>query len=183
MPQPQVVGEIAWQELGELQRQRITDTLKRHPRFAEDFAPEMPAEDNEQWIFQHAGTWPDIARSIKGPDRDKFDKPIWHYVNFPITIDGFPAPKLNLASDPAESKSISWNVLQATNYCLSVIKSKAPPAQKVLAYSWLFHLVGDMHQPMHWSPYFASDTPRETAEVIRSNSPKEKTFTLCGITC
>ena len=32
-----VIAEIAWQELDPQQRQDIIDTLRRHPRFAEDF--------------------------------------------------------------------------------------------------------------------------------------------------
>ncbi len=156
-----VIAEIAWQELNEDQRTEIVDILKRHPRFGEDFVNQMPAVDPpDQWIFQHAATWPDIARGIRGPDRDKFDKPIWHYVNFPLTIDGFPAPKLNLASDPARGKSISWNIVQATEYCRGVIQSEAPVSQKALAYSWLFHLVGDMHQPMHSTALFCERYPK-----------------------
>jgi hypothetical protein len=155
-----VVCEIAWQQLSDDQRKEIVEVLKRHPRFAEDFMPEMPSEDQDHWIFLHAGTWPDIARGIRGPDRDKFDKPIWHYVNFPLTLDGFPEPKLNLGSDPAKHKSISWNVLQATNYCLSIVNSDAPPQQQALAYSWLFHLLGDMHQPMHSTALFCERFPK-----------------------
>lgn len=157
-----VIADIAWRELNEDQRTKIVDTLKRHPRFAEDFARDMPSEDTDHWIFLHAATWPDIARGIKGPDRDKFDKPIWHYVNHPLTIDGFMAPLLNLSTDPKDkgAKTISWNVGQATNFCISMIESDAPPQQKALAYSWILHLVGDMHQPMHSTALFSERFPK-----------------------
>lgn len=39
-----VVSEIAWQQLDAYQRKQTVDTIKRHPRFAQDFAKDMPAE-------------------------------------------------------------------------------------------------------------------------------------------
>jgi hypothetical protein len=131
-----VVCEIAWQQLDETERKEIVDILKRHPRFDKDFVPDMPAMDAEEIdhrIFLHAGTWPDIARGIQGPDRDKFDKPIWHYINHPFA--DIKPPKLNLECAPAKGKSISWNICQATNYSYAVIRSDAPPQEKALAYT------------------------------------------------
>jgi hypothetical protein len=155
-----VVCEIAWQQLSEARRKEIVDVLQRHPRFGEDFVSKMPDVDPaDQWIFQHAGTWPDLARGIRGPEREKYDKPIWHYVNFPLTIDGFPAPKKNLSRNPEDNKSIAWNVLQATEHCLAVVRSDAPPSQRAIAYSWLFHLVGDLHQPLHSTALFCERFP------------------------
>lgn len=60
-----VVAEIAWRQLDPATRQSIVETLRRHPRYDADFAANMTddvlrgdkaAED--QWIFQHAATWP-----------------------------------------------------------------------------------------------------------------------------
>ncbi len=156
-----VVCAIAWREIDSETQKSIVDTLKRHPRFAEDFISKMPAIDPaDEWIFQQSGAWPDIARGIRGPDREKFDRPIWHYINYPVTLDGFPEPKLNLASNPADNKSIAWNIAQATEFCLEVTRSKDPPAQKALAYSWLMHLVADMHQPMHSTALFCERFPK-----------------------
>jgi hypothetical protein len=42
-----------------------------------------------------------------------------------------------------------YNVVQAIQYCQSVIASGTRPANKALAYCWLFHLVGDLHHPLH----------------------------------
>lgn len=70
-----------------------------------------------------------------------------------------PRRQINDSGDPKDNKSVAWNVLQATNYCLSVIKSDAPPSQKALAYSWLLHLIGDLHQPMHSVALFCERYP------------------------
>jgi hypothetical protein len=149
-----VIAEIAWQQLTPEKQKEITDILKRHPRFGEDF---RDLETNQD-IFHHAAVWPDIARGIRGPEKEKYHKPIWHYVNFPYTAN-WPEPKLNTSDDPASNKSIAWNVLQSTKHCLSVIESDAPPQQKALAYSWLFHLVGDVHQPMHSTAIYCERFP------------------------
>jgi hypothetical protein len=61
-----VAAEIPWQQLDDPTRQQIVDTLRRHPRFAEDFKKKMPDDVatadksvQDHWIFQQAATWPD----------------------------------------------------------------------------------------------------------------------------
>lgn len=130
-----VIVDIAWQQLDEPTRIEIVRTLRRHPRFDDDFAKKMPADlDEGRWIFQQAAVWPDLARGKKG-----FDQPTWHYVNHPHFI--------------GETRQFTpgkgWTISQAIAYCRKVISGDASPSQKALAYSWLFHLVGDLHQPMH----------------------------------
>jgi hypothetical protein len=146
-----VIADIAWQQLDAPTREKIVATLRRHPRF-DDFtkAKRETVEDEDRWIFQYAAVWPDTARGLPRDEQRKYNNPSWHYVNFPIVLDGKPAPKFNLADgDPGDLDRIKWNVLQAIAYCRRVIDSDATPQQKALAYSWLFHLVGDAHQPLH----------------------------------
>jgi hypothetical protein len=97
----------------------------------------------DRWIFHHAGTWPDIARG--GP----YDRPTWHYINNPVFLDGERPITANLATDPGQSAPDKYNCIQATKHCLDTIHGNAAPDAKALAYCWLFHLVGDMHQPLH----------------------------------
>jgi hypothetical protein len=143
-----VVCEIAWQQLDPQTRTQIADTLKRHPRFAEDFAPELPAEDADRWIFWQAGFWPDIARDIPEDVRDRYNHPTWHYVNHPLFLGPERAVDFNLTTTPQEPRD-NWNLYQSTQHSLDVIHSDAPPTEKAVAYCWLFHLVGDMHLPLH----------------------------------
>lgn len=64
----------------------------------------------------------------------------------------------NYVSKPV-GKADEWNIIQAIAYCRNVIASDATPSQKALAYSWLFHLVGDLHQPMHSTALFSERFP------------------------
>ena len=143
-----VVGEIAWQQLPPETRKTIADTIKRHPRFAEDFAPEMPADETDRWIFWQAGFWPDIARGIPEEVREQYNHPTWHYVDHPIFLGPERPVDFNLATTPSGPDK-NWNVYQATQHSLDILHSDASPQEKAVTYCWLFHLVGDMHQPLH----------------------------------
>jgi S1/P1 Nuclease len=147
-----VVAEIAWQQLDAPTRQQIVDTLRRHPRFAEDFEKKMPEDvatsdkaTQDHWIFQQAATWPDMAR------KTQYDQPSWHYINVPLFLDGERPVPFNLSTDyPTTTMQAEGNVVQATKHCLALIANRdATVDTKALAYAWLIHLVGDMHQPLH----------------------------------
>jgi hypothetical protein len=169
-----VIAEIAWRQLTPEQRKPIVDSLRRHPRFDADFAGKMTddvlaadKETQDRWIFQHAATWPDIARGLPKGERSRYDRPVWHYTNFPLFLDSSDRAALgrldvNLAADYTlnEDKK-QFNVLQAIKYSRAAIRSEASPQTKALAYCWLFHLVGDIHQPLHSTALFgAAHFPR-----------------------
>lgn len=157
-----VVAEIAWQQLEPNERQSIVDTLHRHPRFAEDFVKKMPTDvagaDNatqDHWAFQHAATWPDQIRGNR-----EYDQPIWHYVDFPLFIGRKRPTTFNLSMRyPTRIDQRDYNVAQATKHSLAAIKSDAGPDVKSIAYCWLFHLVGDMHQPLHSTALVSDQLP------------------------
>lgn len=158
-----VVAEIAWRQLEPATRQQIVDTLRRHPRFDVDFAGKMEdaalngsKEVQDEWIFQHAATWPDQIRKNK-----TFDRPTWHYINLPQFLSDNDrkafANKLpvNISTEPGSTPANQYNVLQAIAYAEATLKSNVGPDVKAVAYCWLFHLVGDIHQPLHSTALFS----------------------------
>lgn len=158
-----VVAELAWRQLDPPTRQQIVDTLRRHPRFDADFVAKMEDDaakgdkaTQDHWIFLHAATWPDLARGLKGEDAKKYDLEKWHYINLPIYLEPGGAPGLggkfrpNTSVDyPTRTPPADYNVVQAIAYCRATLAGKAGPDSKALAYCWLMHLVGDIHQPLH----------------------------------
>jgi hypothetical protein len=134
-----VIADIAWQQLDDTTRAKIIATLRRHPRFGIDF---IDAE-NDREVFQLAAVWPDTIRG--NPD---FDMPTWHYVNFPLFVGGELPVSFNRATAP-EGDRRRWNISQAIAHCRAVLASDAAPGEKAVAYCWLFHLIGDLHQPLH----------------------------------
>lgn len=157
-----VVAEIAWQQLTPERRQEIVDTLKHHPRFAEDFLAKMPRdvasgdqEAQDRWIFWQAAVWPDVARG--GP----FDRPTWHYINRPTFLDGKKVRvNAQLSTTMRRTPVDKFNCIQAVGQAIATINdSDVGPDAKAVAYCWLFHLAGDMHQPMHSTALFCEYFP------------------------
>lgn len=153
-----VVAEIAWQQLDAGTLQKIVDTLKRHPRFGEDFLGRMPRDvatadpaTQDRWIFWQAAVWPDVARG--GP----YDRPTWHYINVPVFVDksdrkalGRQLPFNQSFKYPTKGDPADYNVVQAIKHAQATIASRsAGTDEKAIAYCWLMHLVGDLHQPLH----------------------------------
>jgi hypothetical protein len=156
-----VIAHIAWQLLTPQARQRVVETLAFHPRFGLDFASKMPApivngppSDRAQWILCQAAVWPDTARDTP------FDRPKWHYVNFPVY--------LSLADQQAMSPRLSvntsatWqpgmldsrlNVLQALDRIAKTFPSQTAD-ERAVQLCWVLHLVGDLHQPLHCAALF-----------------------------
>ncbi len=123
----------------------------------EDRAASGDKATQDHWIFQQAATWPDIIRKNK-----TYDRPPWHYINFPLYLD----PSDRLAFDKRLPVNLSteisgrtprdqYNVLQAIAFCRATLKAKAGSDVKAAAYCWLFHLVGDLHQPLHSTALFS----------------------------
>jgi S1/P1 Nuclease len=146
-----VVAEIAWQQLDAPARQELVDVLRRHPRFAEDFEKKMPddvatgdKDIQDHWIFQQAATWPDICR------KTDYDRPNWHFVDIPLFPGGQRKVPFNLSDEfPTKIDPKEYNVAQATKNCMAILKESNDAPERGLACSWLTHLVGDMHQPLH----------------------------------
>jgi hypothetical protein len=151
-----VVAELAWRQLDPAGRQEIVDTLRRHPRFQTDFVDKMEdaaaggdKDVQDHWMFQHAATWPDEIRKNK-----EYDRPTWHYINLPLHADSTGkvlAGKLlkALSGRPDHTRRDQYNILQALAANEAIIKSKADAGTKAIAYCWVLHLVGDIHQPLH----------------------------------
>jgi hypothetical protein len=157
-----VIAEIAWQQFDESTRKQIVATLREHPRFTEDFAPRAPRGDDEgRWIFQHAAVWPETLVELPPDVRAKFEHPTWRHVRFPLVVgDVAPAAEALGMTHPSAAPFNEWNAVEATKYCLSILTSdKTRPESKALAYSWIIHLVGELHQPLHTTVVYAPRLP------------------------
>jgi hypothetical protein len=94
-----------------------------------------------------AARWADDIRSN---DRAQ-NRPRWHYINFPFKPDGQPASVQTREPEPV-------NILTALAENDGVMKNVSnDPERRAIALAWLFHLVGDIHQPLHTSQLFTVD--------------------------
>jgi S1/P1 Nuclease len=160
-----VIASIAFRQLAPAEQAKIVAILKKHPRFTEDFADDMPEEVRRgdesmqnEWLFQQAAVWPDLVRGGP-PERRAFNRSEWHYVNLPhFLTDPVKAQlqgtlRVNTATDPpanATPDTSRMNVVQTIRFARRVSADKqASPQDRTVLLSWVFHTVGDIHQPLH----------------------------------
>jgi hypothetical protein len=159
------IASIAFRQLTPEQQQKVADILRKHPRFDQDFKAKMPEglsdEEQNEFIFQQAAIWPDMARGFRGEDA-KYNHPTWHYLDIPsyLTPEDQAAMaatvKLNVSLDPPEKEQQDMNAVQAIRLARKMIAdSSVPDETKAVMLCWLFHVTGDIHQPLHSSSLFS----------------------------
>jgi hypothetical protein len=172
-----LIALVAWERLDDPTRAAIVHVLKSHERFGEDFKGRMPqdirdadAATRNRWIFVQAAVWPDIARDFTGSLRTKHHQATWHYISQPIFLadteqqalwkQGLPV-NLGMQWSPT-MRFGEMNVIQALQRTRAQLRNPAAPSsEKALALTWLFHLVGDLHQPTHSTSIFSLGRFRE----------------------
>jgi hypothetical protein len=139
-PGHMVSAAIAYADLKEQHPEvlaKVIEVLKQHPQFESKWAPKLeqvPAEDRDLYLFMLAARWSDDVRK-KYPE---YDKPAWHYVNIPFRPGG-------TGSSIPEGETI----VRAFSDNRSAVKSAADVKDRAVALCWMFHLIGDIHQPLH----------------------------------
>jgi hypothetical protein len=179
LPQPAVawndtghrlVALVAWEALDDSTRTALIRILKAHERFGADFKDLMPEAVNgdtaakNRWLFLQAAVWPDLAASFKGTLQIKHHHAAWHSVSQPVFLNGDDEAELWKAGLPI-NVSAKWfptmpidemNALQALHRARALLRDPAAPAiEKALMLTWMVHLVGDLHQPMHTAALFS----------------------------
>jgi hypothetical protein len=120
--------------------------LEKHPWYANQWQArfqDVPAADHRLVLLMQAARWADDIRT-----QDKAQsRPSWHYINLPFKPEAQPASVQTREPEPV-------NILTAMAANESVVKNQNDGERKAIALAWLFHLVGDIHQPLHTSQLF-----------------------------
>lgn len=127
----------------------VVAILKRHPQYATLWEAKLgglPEKDRNRYLFMLAARWADDIRGHK-----KYDHPFWHFINYPFKPAG--QPDSVKPAPPREE-----NIVQAFGLNLKKLRQGAREDQAV-ALCWLFHLVGDVHQPLHVAALFTTHYP------------------------
>lgn len=146
-----VSGVLAYRTLAAREPQaaaRVVALLREHPDYAARWRPfiESSGRPHDEMLFALAARWPDDVRGDANYHRGS-----WHYVNFPLVMPG------DSTQPPASPAGEILTVLPRT---LAVLRdSTTPPPQKAVALCWLFHLTGDLHQPLHAVSLFGARWP------------------------
>lgn len=141
-PGHMVTAAIAYQELNAQQRElldKIVALAERHPdRGAFEVAiGRATGEERAKRIFLELARWPDDTRG------SVHDHPTWHYSSRPLISTASPPPQSpEDVPQGAATEAFALNLNVASD-------PRASAAERAVALCWVFHLVGDMHQPLH----------------------------------
>ncbi len=164
-----LIALIAYDALSPAKRQALSSLLEAHPRFADDLASAIPPAlvaqgERARWLFAHAATWPDVIRG-----QAAYDHGTWHYVNLPLELRAhdligcrqarreWPTSLRRVAAIHAERRAKGEPPIPAgdsitvalPNNQRTLADPHAPREARALALTWILHLVGDAHQPLH----------------------------------
>lgn len=149
-----VSGVIAYKELkasNPTALRQIVALLNSHPDFpkwkAQGDEQQLNGETAEMLWFAMAARWADDVRQTS------YDHPTWHYINYPVVPP-------NLIATISPPQPAAENIVKAVETNLETLRSNAPAREKAVALCWVFHLVGDVHQPLHTTALFNLDYPR-----------------------
>ncbi len=158
-----LVARIAWLRMTPEQRTQVSEVLKHHPHYESYLTDKCPPDvAREEWAFLRAATWSDYIRPPKTLDADKvatherhkFHRGPWHYVNFPYRVgqaeSALPAEALPNETNILREIETSQKVVQKLlKFDLGAVSGISHESNRAVRICWLFHLIGDLHQPMH----------------------------------
>ena len=151
-PGHMVTAAIAYEELSVRERKildRIVSLAERHPdrgAFAVAIGGAR-GQERKRRIFLELARWPDDTRG------SAHDHPTWHYSSRPLINAASPPPR-----QPEDVPQGSASEAFALNLSVAA-DPRASAAERAIALCWVFHLVGDMHQPLHSVSQFSKRFP------------------------
>ena len=157
---------VAYLSLSPEVRTRVDELLRQHPDFARiagDFPPDDP--DFGAVVFMRAAIWPDLIRgdsrffddtnpeaeptpALPGFPDMGIHKP-WHFIDLPFTFDAA------AVSQPDEVNALT----QIVAFRSALGDPDVTASEQAYDLSWLLHLVGDIHQPLHSAARFSALHP------------------------
>ena len=105
--------------------------------------------DRDEMLFMLAARWADDLIT-QDPTESHLS---WHYIDFPFKPEGEPA-SIQIIPPPQE------NILTAIPENRRIVRSGSDPTKRGIALSWLFHLIGDIHPPVHAVTLFSREYPK-----------------------
>ncbi|ESQ92523.1 hypothetical protein ABENE_07760 [Asticcacaulis benevestitus DSM 16100 = ATCC BAA-896] len=150
------VAAVAWNHLTPQAKARASALLKLNPNYAK-WTTGVAAADRDRVAFLEAATFPDemkddpatyikdgytpsdpAAGDITGY-ADKHMHRGWHFINLPFSPDN------TALKDP-----FGTNAVTQTRKALDILAdATASDDAKSYSLTWVLHLVGDLHQPLH----------------------------------
>ena len=147
-PGHMIITSLAYDQLTVAERTKFDAILRNHTKYATwkktypaAGLPELPLE---KFIAMLASLYPDDIRNHDNPETF----PEWHYIDYPLLPPDFP---MKLAPTPGDD--VLTGIAKSAKAVRGLTKVfDAKTRAKML--SFLLHLVGDIHQPLHCETLF-----------------------------
>ena len=160
-PGHMVVAAVAYMDLRKddpATLDKIIAILRTHPAFSKwktEYAGLHDLNENgitlEAYIFMRAAAWPDDVRS---PANNPDNHPNWHFIDYPITLpDTISFVALKTDENALVAFGMAADTLNGSTKFKNILN-------KPKSLSWIFHLVGDVHQPLHGASLVDADFPK-----------------------
>src|SRR5262249_61943629 len=97
-------------------------------------------------LLMQAARWADDIRA----NNKQHHRALWHYINWPFRPEGQPASVQTREPEPVK-------ILTAMAENQRTLANENDPGRKAIAFAWLFHLVGEVHQPLQTAQIFTGE--------------------------
>lgn len=144
-----IIAAEAFRQLPPELKAQAIEVLKNHPDFQQwlkAYHPN-PNVDSGAYLFMRASTWPDEVRGSGSP----YDHPDWHFIDYPLRPPSFP-----FEQDQKTNDDVLYGIAQCEK---TLSDTNADPVLRAVYLSYLIHLVGDMHQPLHCESFYSDAYP------------------------
>src|SRR5262245_5159070 len=131
---------------------KVKAVLERHPWYENQWQArlqDVPVADRGLVLFIQSARWAD---DIRNNDKQQH-RTLWHYINWPFKPEGQPP-----SVQTREPEQV--NILTAMAENQRIVANETDGERRAIALAWLFHLVGDIHQPLHTAQLFTVDYPK-----------------------
>jgi hypothetical protein len=186
-----MIAYLAYKQLMPATRDRVNALLRLNPKYKDWSATveqQMPAastDDKNLMVFMIASTWADqikrdsayIKDGSQGGNRpdgspdpgkntgydDLLMHKYWHFIDTPFSKDGTALPAIPTP-----------NAQERIALFREVLASTSDDTLKSYDLTWLLHLVGDVHQPLHASTRVSASDPEGDAggNLVKLNCEK-----------
>jgi hypothetical protein len=152
-------AKLAYDRLDEQDKAALFTLLKANPHYKEFLAAGRPADvDEREWVILRASVWPDWVRGRRDDPRGqsvtRYNRPEEHYTDIPLVDPKDEAAFAGKTLVPPDQSDI----LCALRHESGILHSRtAADEDKAIAICWIFHLIGDIHMPLHNTSYFSSE--------------------------
>ena len=119
-------------------------------------AGDARGEERAKRMFIEGARWADDTKGTI------HDRPTWHTARWAIIAKDAP-PEARAAAEARKGRPAGQAIEALVLNYTTLSSAETNPSERALALSWLLHLVGDIHQPLHVSDLYSKQFPAGNA--------------------